>query len=167
MKTTPINKQTKRQLSFLSRLQILNNRKIYCLKNMCKTSTVPVTFNKKIRKVILNKKNISCKNMPICLWTPQQWGNPLTPSASANTKPSAALLFSHRAVHSNDGPFLLEEEDWLLCHPDLHALFHDCHPFASVVLAQPRVSASKDCLWWENLAAKSHYHAKYGVLQNL
>lgn len=53
-----------------------------------------------------------------------------------------------RSIHGDDGSLLPEEEDWLLCHPDLHALLHDCNPVAGFILAQPGVCASADGVWW-------------------
>lgn len=52
-----------------------------------------------------------------------------------------------RSIHSDDGSLLPEEEDRLLCHPDLHALLHDCNPVTGFLLAQPGVRASADRLW--------------------
>lgn len=54
---------------------------------------------------------------------------------------------SYRSIHRDDGSLLPEEEDRLLCHPDLHALLHDCNPVTGFLLAQPGVCASTDCLW--------------------
>lgn len=56
-------------------------------------------------------------------------------------------MFRSRSIHSDDGSLLPEEEDRLLCHPDLHALLHDRDPVTGLLLAQPGVRASADRLW--------------------
>lgn len=55
-------------------------------------------------------------------------------------------LFSSRTVHSDDGPLLPEEEDWIFCHPDVHALLYDCNPVPGVILAQQRIGSCEDRL---------------------
>lgn len=49
------------------------------------------------------------------------------------------LSTDHRRVCGDDNPFPPEEENWLLCDPDVPPLHHDCHPFPSLILAQQRV----------------------------
>jgi len=51
-----------------------------------------------------------------------------------------------RPVHRDDGPLLPEEEDRLLCDPDIHAVLHDRHPLPGVLLAQQRVRPRQDRL---------------------
>lgn len=52
-----------------------------------------------------------------------------------------------RWIHSHDGSLPSEEEDRLLCDPDISALHHDGHPLPGLLLAQPRVGAGQNCLW--------------------
>lgn len=56
----------------------------------------------------------------------------------------SCFTFLCRSIHSDDGPFLPEEEDWLLCDSDLHALLHDCHFVPSLFLAEPGICPRKD-----------------------
>ena len=58
------------------------------------------------------------------------------------------VLLVFRWIHSHDSSLPSEEEDRLLCDPDISALYHDGHPLTGVLLAQSRVSASQNCLWW-------------------
>lgn len=53
-----------------------------------------------------------------------------------------------RRIHSHDGSIPPEEENRLLCDPDVPALHHDRHPLPGLLLAQPRVGAGQDRLWW-------------------
>ena len=67
--------------------------------------------------------------------------------------------FLRRWIHSDDGSFPSEEEDRLLCHPDVPAVHHDSHSFPGVFLAEQRIGASEDCVWW----ARFRFHAKYAL----
>lgn len=40
-----------------------------------------------------------------------------------------------RGICCYDHSFSFEEEDWLLCHPDLSAMYHDSDPVTGVLLA--------------------------------
>lgn len=68
---------------------------------------------------------------------------------SANTLRSDGYFYlaNHRRVRSDDNPLPPEEENWLLCDPDISTLHHDSHPLSSVFLAQPRVRPCQNCLW--------------------
>lgn len=59
--------------------------------------------------------------------------------------PDSGLL---RWIHCDDGSFSPEEEDRILCHPDLPPVHHDRHSFPSVFLVEQRISAGQDCVWW-------------------
>lgn len=61
---------------------------------------------------------------------------------------SCVLSADHRRVRRDDNPLPPEEENWLLCDPDISALHHDSHPVPSVFLAQQRIRPCQDCLWW-------------------
>ena len=50
-----------------------------------------------------------------------------------------SLLPLHRRVRRDDNVLPPEEEDRLLCDPDLPALHHDRHPLPGLLLAQQRV----------------------------
>lgn len=69
----------------------------------------------------------------------------VTTKLSTHLPPLLFFAVHSRSVHSDDGSLLPEEEDRLLCHPDLHALLHDCNPVTGFLLAQPGVGASTDC----------------------
>lgn len=56
------------------------------------------------------------------------------------------LCLPLRAVHSDDGPLLPEEEDWIFCHPDVYALLHDSDSVPGVVLAKQRIGSREDRL---------------------
>lgn len=57
------------------------------------------------------------------------------------------LSADYRRVCRDDNPLPPEEENWLLCDPDVSTLHYDCYPLPSVVLAQQRVCPCQDCLW--------------------
>lgn len=52
-----------------------------------------------------------------------------------------------RRVCGDDDPLPPEEENWLLCDPDISPLHHDSDPVPGVVLAQQRVRPCQDCVW--------------------
>lgn len=56
------------------------------------------------------------------------------------------LLMNNRRVRCDDNPLPPEEENWLLCDPDISALHHDSHPLPGVFLAEQRVCPCQDCL---------------------
>lgn len=56
--------------------------------------------------------------------------------------------FVYRWIYSHDSSLPSKEENRLLCDPDIPALHHDSHPLPGLLLAQSRVGASQDCLWW-------------------
>lgn len=56
--------------------------------------------------------------------------------------------FIYRWIYSHDSSLPSKEENRLLCDPDIPALHHDSHPLPGLLLAQSRVGASQDCLWW-------------------
>lgn len=60
---------------------------------------------------------------------------------------SCLLSADHRRVCCDDNPLPPEEENRLLCDPDISTLHHDSHPLPSVFLAQQRVRPCQDCLW--------------------
>ncbi|XP_069568904.1 uncharacterized protein [Brachyistius frenatus] len=59
-------------------------------------------------------------------------------------------------VHGDDGSLLPEEEDRLLCHPDVHAVLHDRHPVPGVLLAKQRVGPREDRLRGDHRADHDH-----------
>lgn len=65
-----------------------------------------------------------------------------------SSDPSLIFLSSffcfHRPLHSDDGSLLPEEKDRILRHPDLHAVLHDCHPVAGLLLAESGVCPCQD-----------------------
>lgn len=56
--------------------------------------------------------------------------------------------FVYRWIYSHDSSLPSKEENRLLCDPDIPALHHDSHPLPGLLLAQSRIGASQDCLWW-------------------
>lgn len=58
------------------------------------------------------------------------------------------LFVAPRRIYSNDGSFSLEEKNWLFCHSDLPALYHDCDSLSSVILAEQRICTCQDSFWW-------------------
>lgn len=89
-----------------------------------------------------------------------RWSGQLSDSCAALLTDPGSFL--RRWIHSDDGSFPSEEEDRLLCHPDVPAVHHDSHSFPSVFLAEQRIGASQNCVWW----ARSHFHAEC-ALQNV
>lgn len=53
-----------------------------------------------------------------------------------------------RRICRHDNPLPSQAKNWLLCDPDLLAMYYDCHSVASVFLAQQRVCPCPHGLWW-------------------
>ncbi len=65
--------------------------------------------------------------------------------------PLSCLFPECRWIYSDDCPFPSEEEDWVLCDPDVPALHNDRHLIPSVFLAQPRVCPRTHSFWWVSM----------------
>jgi len=65
--------------------------------------------------------------------------------------PDTHVRVAARWIHSHDSSLPFEEEDRLLCDPDVSALYHDGHPLPGLLLAQPGVGAGQNCVRWVTL----------------
>lgn len=65
-----------------------------------------------------------------------------------------------RWIYCNDSSFPLEKKNWVFCDSDLSALHHDCHSLPSVILAEQRICACKNCVWWVNACSTAHFVSK-------